>query len=355
MRKPLPRRFGKTGMAARRRTVSVSQEALVRHRLLAPQQKLPLVVEPANQDVDLASWSRSQRDALNQQLYEHGAILLRGFAVDSVDRFEEVIAAMSGELLEYRERSSPRSQVSGNIYTSTDYPPDQPIFLHNENSYQHQFPRKIFFYCVTPAAEGGQTPLADCRRVLERLDPEIRRRFLERQWMYVRNFNEGFGLPWQTVFQTSDRAAVEAHCREHGIDFEWKGEETLRTRAVRPAISRHPVTGELVWFNHATILHVSTLTPAVREALLADFAEEELPTNSYYGDGSPIESEVLDQLRAAYHAETIAFPWQEGDILMVDNTLVAHGRQPFSGERLVVVGMSEPMAWEQMPPVELES
>jgi alpha-ketoglutarate-dependent taurine dioxygenase len=115
-------------------------------------------------------------------------------------------------------------------------------------------------------------------------------------------------------------------------------------------VSRHPRTGELVWFNHATFFHVSTLEPTLRDSMLAEFPEGELPANTYYGDGSPIEPEVLDHLRAAYHAETVSFPWQAGDLLLLDNMLVAHGRAPYAGPRQILVGMAEPTAEDQVRP-----
>lgn len=349
MAKELPTKLKSKIEGGGRRAVSLTQEGLVHVRPMATDRGLPLLVEPAVAgSVDLVEWIRSNRSRLAGELAKHGGILFRGFEVEGISGCERLIEAVSDRALEYRERSSPRSNVGGNIYSSTDYPSDQNIFLHNENSYQEAFPLKIFFSCITPSAQGGETPIADCRRVYERIDPKVRSRFLDEGWMYVRNFGAGFGLPWQTVFQTSDRIEVESYCREHGIDTEWKDGNRLATRAVRRAAGRHPRTGENTWFNHATIFHVTTLAPAVRDALLAEFAEEDLPSNSYYGSGAPIEPEVLEHLREAYHRETVIFPWQKGDFLMLDNMLVAHGRQPFSGERKVVVGMAEPFSWNQI-------
>jgi len=136
---------------------------------------------------------------------------------------------------------------------------------------------------------------------------------------------------------------VEAYCRSNAIEVEWKDGDRLRTRQVRPVMARHPRTREMVWFNHATFFHVSTLEPSLRDLFLIGFDEEELPNNTYYGDGSPIEPSVLDELRQAYRQEMVAFPWQKGDILMLDNMLTSHGRAPFVGPRKVVVGMAEPV------------
>jgi alpha-ketoglutarate-dependent taurine dioxygenase len=327
--------------AIRRRTIAVDPGALVRFGAL-PCGDLPLLAEPAAAGVDLMSWAGANRELLAEKLRRHGGILFRGFGLSGAEDLAAFVRTVSGDPLEYRERSSPRTAVKGNIYTSTDYPASQPIFLHNENSYQQEWPLKIFFFCRQAPGEGGETPIADCRQVLARIPAEVRERFASRGWMYVRNFGGHFGLTWQTVFQTTDRAAVEVHCREKGIEAEWREGDRLRTRAVRSAIAHHPQTGEPVWFNHATFFHVTTLEPALREGLLAEFGDSELPANAFYGDGAPIEPEVMDQLREAYRRETVQFPWQRGDLLMLDNMLVAHGRAPYSGPREILVGMAEP-------------
>lgn len=317
-------------------------QSLVRETLLAPGQEFPLVLEPAAPGVDLLAWARDSRGFIEKHLLQRGAILFRGFGPQSPQNFEEFINVVSGEALEYRERSSPRSAVAGNIYTSTEHPPDQHIFLHNENSYAGTWPLKIFFCCVTAAQQGGETPICDVRRVYNRIAPEISARFEQKGVMYVRNFSDHIGLSWKTVFQTEDRAQVEQYCRNAGYDFEWRNGNRLRTRRVAPAVARHPSTGDRVWFNHAAFFHVSTLEPAVRDALRAQFADEDLPNHTYYGDGSPIEEPALDAVRRAYGEETVKFPWQPGDVMALDNMLAAHGRTPYVGPRKILVGMATP-------------
>jgi hypothetical protein len=97
----------------------------------------------------------------------------------------------------------------------------------------------------------------------------------------------------------------------------------------------------MVWFNQAHLFHVSNLENSIQESLLAVLKEEGLSRNAYYGDGTPIERSVLDEIRAAYKASTVVFPWQKDDLLMVDNMLVAHGRRPYTGERKTLVAMAE--------------
>lgn len=331
----------------KRKSVALSSEELVSYGAVPEQPAragaaLPLLVTPRVEGLELPAWAAEHREALRGRLREHGALLFRGFAHPGVETFSAAVRAISGEPLRYTERSSPRHAVEGNVYTSTDYPPEYPIFLHNEQSYNLSWCRVISFTCARAAAAGGQTPLADTRRVLARLSPALVERFRRRRYMYVRNFGDGFGLSWQVAFQTEDPARVEAYCKDNQIEVEWKSGGRLRTRQVRSALHRHPETGEELWFNHCTFFHVSTLPPPVRDTLLAAFSDEDLPNQTCYGDGAPIEPEVIAELQQAYLAEKVRFDWQAGDVLVVDNMLSCHGREPFQGERKVLTAMSEP-------------
>ncbi|WP_238546116.1 TauD/TfdA family dioxygenase [Tumebacillus flagellatus] len=317
------------------------QKDQIKLSALQPGQTLPLVVEPSEAGLDLLNWAKQNRAWLEQKLLEHGGILFRNWNVTEIGKFEQFTEVLCPNLEGYTERSTPRSEVQGKVYTSTSYPADQFIPMHNEMSYAAAWPKKIFFYSVLVAETGGETPIADSREVLKKLDPELVERIATRKIRYVRNHMEGLDLPWQEVFQTNDKAEVEAYCRANGMTWDWKPDGSLRTTAVRDALAKHPVTRETVWFNQLHLFHVSNLPEEVQEAMVFALGVENLPRNTYYGDGTPFEPETLAAIRQAFDEVTISFPWETGDILMLDNYLVAHGRAPFTGKRQVVVTMGD--------------
>src|ERR1019366_2718640 len=224
-------------------------------------------------------------------------------------------------------------------YTPVFYPPEKKLLWHNENSFNATWPVKIWFHCGKAADQGGETPIVDSRTVYEQIAPAIRVPFEQKNVMYVRNYGNGLGLNWQAVFGTSDQQVVEEYCRRELIEFEWRSNDRLKTYQLRPAVLVRPQTGEKIWWNQATHWHTACLDPDVRASLLELFSEDDLPRNCYLGDGTPIEPSAMEHICSVYEHNELSFPWQQGDILMLDNMLVAHARNPFKGNRKLYVSM----------------
>jgi alpha-ketoglutarate-dependent taurine dioxygenase len=299
----------------------------------------PEIIPAPDSAPDLTAYLDAHRESVNEMLCGAGAVLFRGFAVRTPADFQAAVRSSSQTLLSYTYRSTPRTEEISGVYTSTEYPPAEEIPLHNENSYARAWPPLIWFFCQQPAAAGGATPIADSREVTSRLDPALVRRFAELGVMYVRNYRKGADLPWQEVFQTGDKADVERFCDGAGITCEWHGEE-LRTRQVCQGVATHPRTGAVVWFNQAHLFHPSALDDEVREVMLDLFGQDGLPRYACYGDGTPIADSDLATIREAYQAGMVDVAWEQGDVLVLDNMLVAHGRRPYAPPRRVLVAMT---------------
>ena len=151
-------------------------------------------------------------------------------------------------------------------------------------------------------------------------------------------------MSWNDAFQTNNPLEVEQYCRHAGIQYEWSaGKKHLRTRQIRPAVVRHPVTDVPLWFNQAHLFHVSSLPTVIRYPLLDTFETEALPRHAYYGDGSPIDDAELEVVRDQISAASVTFKWKIGDLLLLDNMLVSHGRSAYRGRREHLVAMADPM------------
>ncbi|MFD6872723.1 MULTISPECIES: TauD/TfdA family dioxygenase [unclassified Streptomyces] len=289
---------------------------------------------------DHRAWFTANAQALRSAMYEHAAVMVKDSGLVQQSELAEIAEEVGGRTLDYNERSTPRSRVTGKVYTSTEYPADQSIPQHNESAYSENWPHNLFFFCALAARSGGETPVADSAAVLGKLPAGLVRRFEEKGVLYTRTYRTGMGLSWQEGFQSDDKGYVESYCADHNILTDWDG-DVLRTRQRREAVMVHPVTGQKVWFNQAHLFHVNALPEAVREGLLEICGEDGLPRNAYYGDGTPITADEIDTVLGVYDRTVLAETWGTGDLLMIDNILTSHGRRPFTGDRKVLVAMTQ--------------
>jgi len=321
----------------KRKAVDLSQPT-VKTSQLRPDQKLPLIVTPTDANIDLAEWAENNRDFISEKVLEHGAVLFRGFNLPTPVEFERAAAAICKEL--YSEYGDlPREGVAGKIYKSTPYPADKMILYHNESSHLSSWPTRINFFCALPAQEGGATPVADCREVAKVMDPEILRTFEEKGLKYVRNFSPGLDVSWQQFFHTDDRSVVEKQCHEAGMTCEWTANDGLRIGQKCVAVTRHPKTGEKIFFNQVQLHHVYCLDKETRDSMLKIFKREDLPRHVYYGDGTEIPDSVMEHVGEVYEKCAVRFQWQKGDMISVDNMMVCHARDPHVGDRKICVAM----------------
>lgn len=319
---------------------------------------MPLVISPQGDNSlgGLTRYVNDHRQELEDNLTKFGALLFRGYLVQQAEHFHEFVSQFKGDTLNYYGGSVPRGRVTSKVFNATELTRHFRLNLHNELAYQETFPDKLFFYCQTPSATGGETFIADNRRVLRDLPETVVSLFDKKHVRYVRIYQDlkplrekikqyAFfyqHLTWQVAMQAETREEAEQRCKDLNLEFKWRSNGDLEVWNVLPALKLHPITGERVWFNQVLLQNFNPMTYgrlgySIRRALY--IRDRNMPNNSYFGDGSPIPRQIIRSIYEAGNRNTVYFPWESGDIMLLDNHSVAHGRNPFAGERKVLVSM----------------
>jgi alpha-ketoglutarate-dependent taurine dioxygenase len=184
---------------------------------------------------DAPRWAAEHRDALCAAVVEHGSLLVRGLGLRDVAEVEAVFRRL-GSLMTEKEAFAARRRYSDGIYSSSKWPPNQPMCMHHELSYVLEFPSLMLFACLIAPTDGGATPVADSPTVLHALPTELIERFERVGWLLIRNYNDEIGASIAEAFGTDDRRAVESYCRANAITFEWQPDGALRTWQRRSAV-----------------------------------------------------------------------------------------------------------------------
>lgn len=307
----------------------------------------PCVIELNQNSPQAVDFLSENIEVLQHLVYESGGVLIRGGGIDSPEQVQKVSDIFFKDAIKTNTEHRPVAEGSS-VQRPVEYSNSEFLLWHNENTFNHTFPAKAIFACEVPAAKGGQTPVVDCRSVYDDLDPAIRQEFVDKQVMYVRKYEDHdfVGLGWKTIFATSDKAIVEQKCHDAKLEFEWINSNTLITRAIRPAVMNHPVTGDVCWINQIMHWHFHCLSEQAQADIKILFPEEKLyPRNAYFGDGSKIPNEYIDHIHEIHRKHHMEFDWQKGDLLLVDNILKAHSRNAYEGERKVLVCFGDPISF----------
>ncbi|WP_322014132.1 non-ribosomal peptide synthetase, partial [Paraburkholderia sp. J12] len=315
-------------------------EGPARLSLLQPGRVMPVVLEPHSADVDPLAWAAQHRAFIEATLARHAVILFRNFRLPTPQAFEAFAEAMCPGLYgSYGDL--PKKEGGKKTYRSTPYPEREMILYHNESAHLEQWPRKQWFFCELPSRVGGATPIVDCREMLRELPSEIVERFASAGLMYIRTFTDRLDVSWRDFFGTDERTEVERRLQVAGTAFNWLDNDGLQTRTLCPGVITHPVTGERCFFNQVQLHHPYFLKPEIHRDLLDMVGADYLPRNVCYGDGTAIDDTTMARIGEAYERCAVRFEWRKGDVVMLDNMLAAHARDPYEEPRKIVVAMGE--------------
>lgn len=303
-------------------------------------------------NTSLSRFLSRHKTELSMLLAKYGALLFRGFRADGNQILEFVSCCFGNGTVDLQEETSPRSKMSRGIYTSTEYAKTENIEFHNECSYQTEVPQYLYMYCEKPAARGGKTLLSNCENISLNMDREIAERFDTHGYIYERRYLPNTGISWQESFKVGSIKDLALVCESNAIELRIVKNSSLKedivtTRQKRPCFATHPSTGKKLWLNHCLFFNRFSLPEEYAQQM--DFDDElMIPYDTFYGDQSVIEPYTLEYVKRQYYENSVAIEWQRGDVLVFDNLMRAHAREPFFGKRELYLAMSDLVTWKDL-------
>lgn len=252
-----------------------------------------------------------QKDQAFNSLEKSGAVLLRGFNVD-LGSFSEFVGKMCSKVTLDPARTFFESNVQ-KVDAGT-----APIGLHTENSNTPFPPDLVFFYCRKAASNGSQTTLCDGQVVWRFLSDDTRSLFRDHQLRISRNISEPHWKEY-VAFETEGLNSADEVTMEHFEAF------------------RHRVPNQKIELQDDMSIFYSLDAPGARKSLVSKqwaFANSIMgPSYNYekplitFDNDQAISDEILEEIRVVTEAVTKEVQWQDGDVVMIDNTRVMHGRR----------------------------
>lgn len=295
------------------------------------------------------AWARAHRSEINDLVLRYGAVVLRNFPTSTAEDFSRFLQIFPTYLRGYRGGAGTRAKLAPGVMEATQLAADLRILMHSEMAYATQYPPRLAFFCRKPAEAGGETPIADMRKFMRLLPRELDAYLEANGSRVVRNCAPA-GSPearvedhidnrgWDQAFETDDRTEVESICRDLGTQPIWHDDGSLTLVTDMDVFTTHPMTGERFYRSY---IHTQAAFEGAerRELTEALRSKQKMPSQQLTRKGEPFPAERAAQINALFDAATVAWPWQAGDIMILDNLAVAHGRAPYRGEREVQVGM----------------
>lgn len=337
---------------------------------LSENKSLPLVIsgeQEENKIAALTNWIETNKSDLEKKLTQYGAILFRGFDIQTPQDFENVAKSFDSDLKNDYLGTSPRDKKTDYVFSASELPPHYPIMQHCEMSFLPSAPRRLFFYCNIEPEYGGETPICDFRKVYQDLDPTIRMEFEQKGVKHIRNYSSpndkrknAFQLKkWSDLFHTTDKAIIEQKCKQHDMQIEWMKDDGLRVTNKNSATKIHPISGEKAWFNHTQVFHLAaaaieyhkihkrqkrweTFKTSMQLEVMTLYKKltknpKEQSMHVTFGDDSQIPDAYVEHIIDVIWNNMSINSWKKGDVICIDNFSTSHGRLPYYGPREVMV------------------
>ena len=288
---------------------------------------------------EVAQWVETHKQEIEMRLATVGANLFRGFPVRSAQDFDAFVAAFNWENFPYSDSLSNAVRVNRTprVFTANEAPSTVTIYLHHEMAQTPVYPAKLFFFCEQPADMGGATPLCPSYLLWDQLvhhQPEFARNCEARGLQYSHTMPaeadaaSGMGRSWRDTLGVTEREQAEQRLADLGYSWQWQQDGSLRVTTPRLPAVRDLGDGRKSFFNQLIAAYCGWKDTRNDPSKAITF-----------GDGSPLDSNAVQNAIALAEQLTVDLEWQQGDVALIDNFAVMHGRKPYTGVRKVLASL----------------
>jgi alpha-ketoglutarate-dependent taurine dioxygenase len=296
---------------------------------------------------------------LTDKLARHGTLLFRNLPIQNAEDFSKFAHAFGYKPHEIIGIVVDRPLLAPNVAPANEAPKEVLIYNHNESPQVPHAPEYIFFYGHRAPMKGGESPISSSLELFNRAQQEIpgfiaelaekgiqsRVTYqVERQFQGGSTLREAFGKEIQDGDdEETKRKKIEAQIARYGrgkhTTWEWSADGLVLTHRL-PVIRTQRGTNLPTLFTGLAAYWKRTQT---------DTEARKKVTQQLFGDGTPIPDKYLEHLAKITDEIRVLHHWQEGDVLVYDNTIAQHGREPWEGEQSDRVVMASLFDGESVP------
>lgn len=301
----------------------------------------PLIYDNQSQhnNFNYIEWLNKNYSKILNELTVYGAILFKNFKINDILSFDKFISSFKLPNFPYKESLSNavRLNRTERIFTANEAPCDISIDLHHELAQTPIYPSKLFFYCEKAADFGGYTPICRSDILFERLIstiPNFIKNCIQKGVRYthvmppIMDSQSGQGRNWKSTLSVSGK--LEAEEKLNKLNYKWTWLDDNYLEVTTPILSsvKKMKDGRKVFFNQ----------------IIAAFNGWDRKNNNKnkpvcFGDLSQINKKDIEIANNIIKDIVYDIKWQNGDIAMINNFFIMHGRRSFRGSRSILASL----------------
>lgn len=322
------------------KTINIPEQKSVNGR------PFPLILSPSNTSSSnfdtLLDYIKNNHSEILQQTLTFGALLFRGWQDISPNDFAIFSESLGLKKYQYIGGAAPRKNIVRDVvFTTNESPPTEPIPFHHELAQSPNPPDYVLFYCEIEPSEGGETPIILSNEVAEYMKykyPIFTKKISELGIQYIRIMPEiddntsPIGRSWKKTFLCETREEAEKEMTRIGTKWEWLDNNDLKTiTSILPVLHKDERIKKDIFKNALVAAYTGWVDIRNNPKKSVQFGNGQFLSDD--------EGKILENIESFMIDKRVCFKWLKNDILLIDNGVSMHSRNPFTPPRRILASL----------------